>query len=167
MFGRVGLGLMPSTLHLAFTQQCIRSLETLGDDAMPSQNYAEAVAHYSMALSLSPVTRGNILIKRSKAYAAARIWEDALKDADEVCLRQFPLRRSMLSDVFVQAINLDPVSPLGYERKHEALQGLGRRDEANRTFNDMLSILQRSPNSRTQREFAFLTRRGQRTNMLW
>ncbi|KAH0838775.1 hypothetical protein J3R83DRAFT_7151 [Lanmaoa asiatica] len=114
----------------AFTQQCLRSLESLGDNAVTSQNYTEAITRYSMALGMGPVNRESILIKRSKAYAAAHVWDDALKDA-------------------VEAINLNPLSPLGYERKHEALQGMGRYDEAVRTFNDMFSILERSADPRT------------------
>lgn len=83
---RVGPNLMPYTLPLAFTQQCLRSLESLGDNAMTSQNYTEAIARYSMTLSMGPATQEGILIKRSKAYAAAHVWDDVLKGADEVCL---------------------------------------------------------------------------------
>jgi hypothetical protein len=55
----------------------------------------------------------------------------------------------------VEVINLNPLSPLGYERKHEALQGMGRRDEAVRTFNDMRSILERSADPQTRCESMF------------
>lgn len=72
-------------LDLAFTQQCLKSLEGLGDSALASQNYAEAISCYSATLSLDPATRERILVKRSNAHAAMDAWNDALNDADEVC----------------------------------------------------------------------------------
>ena len=33
---------------------------------------------------------------------------------------------------------LDPSSPLGYERKHAALHGMGRHDDATNAFETML-----------------------------
>ncbi|KAG8220715.1 hypothetical protein J3R82DRAFT_3045 [Butyriboletus roseoflavus] len=123
---------------ITFTQQYLRSLESLGDNAIASQSYTEAVVRYSTALSMGPVSREGILIKRSKAYAALHMWDDALKDANEV-------------------INLNPLSPVGYERKHGVLQGMGRHDEAVRTFNGMRSILELSTNPQKQGEFVFLS----------
>lgn len=58
---------------------------------------------------------------------------------------------------FVKAIGLNPLSPVGYETKHKVLQGMGRSDEAVRTFNDMRSALELSTNPQTQREFVFLS----------
>ena len=62
------------------------------------------------------------------------------------------LHQFVLNDVSVEVINSNPLSPLGYERKHEALQGIGRYDEALRTFSDMRSILGRSADPQTQCE---------------
>lgn len=53
---------------------------------MDSQNYSEAAEHFLRVLSLSPVDRMDILIKRSKALASTRSWEEAIRDADEVCV---------------------------------------------------------------------------------
>ena len=52
---------------------------------MSSQNYNEAVEQFSTILSLDPEDRVDTLIKRGKAYIMMNLWEDALKDADEVC----------------------------------------------------------------------------------
>ena len=51
---------------------------------MGSQNYSEAVEHFSTLLSLGTEDRMDILIKRSRARAMMESWEDTLKDADEV-----------------------------------------------------------------------------------
>jgi hypothetical protein len=40
---------------------------------------------------------------------------------------------------------LDPSSPCGYERKHAALHGAGRFDDAIGTFETMLSKILQSP----------------------
>ena len=40
---------------------------------------------------------------------------------------------------------LDPSSPWGYERKHAALHGAGRYDDAINMFEAMLSQISRSP----------------------
>ena len=51
---------------------------------MDSRSYNEAAEHFSDVLSLSPVDRIDILIKRSKARVSMNSWGDALSDADEV-----------------------------------------------------------------------------------
>ena len=51
---------------------------------MGSQNYDEAVERFSTILSLVAEDRTDTLIKRSKARAAMRSWDDAVGDADEV-----------------------------------------------------------------------------------
>ena len=51
---------------------------------MGSQNYSEAVGHFSTILSLDTEDRVDILIKRSRVRAMMESWEDALRDADEV-----------------------------------------------------------------------------------
>ena len=62
----------------------MQKLEKLAEIAMGSQNYNEAAEHFSTILSLNPLDRIDILIKRSKSRAMMNLWEDALKDADEV-----------------------------------------------------------------------------------
>ena len=54
---------------------------------MNARQYDEAISRYSAALSLSTTTplAQALLIKRSTAYAAGAMWEDALNDANEAC----------------------------------------------------------------------------------
>ena len=103
---------------------------------MNAQKYDVAVLQYTTALSLNPATPQDLLGKRSKAHAGKGGWEDALHDADEVT-------HSNSSEFFhahgcAQVIKLDPSSPLGYERKHEALWGTGRHIDAIEIFEVML-----------------------------
>ena len=51
---------------------------------MESRSYSEAATHFSTVLSLNPVDRMNIFVKRSKARVSMKSWGDALSDADEV-----------------------------------------------------------------------------------
>lgn len=50
---------------------------------------------------------------------------------------------------------VDPLSPWGYERRHAALHGLQRYDEAIDTFDRMLSLIEKSPNPDIHREYHF------------
>lgn len=69
---------------LDFELQCRGKLEGLGDLAMNTQHYDEAISHYSVALALNPTSPQALLIRRSKARAMMGIWEGALDDANEV-----------------------------------------------------------------------------------
>ena len=69
-------------------------LENLGDTAMGIERYDDAISHYSEALHLHPVTPLSFLLKRSKAYVAKGLWEQALNDANKV--RFFASRRLAL-----------------------------------------------------------------------
>ena len=53
--------------------------------------------------------------------------------------------RSDLVNVDHQVITRDPSSPWGYERKHAALHGTGRYDDAINTFEAMLLKILQSP----------------------
>lgn len=61
-------------------------LESQGDEAMRGGNYGIATAQYSAALAIAPAVLkvATLFAKRSEARAAECLWEDALKDADEV-----------------------------------------------------------------------------------
>jgi hypothetical protein len=61
-------------------------LETLGDTALSSGERDEAIARYTAALSLSPSNPIDILVKRSSTRTSKGLWEDALTDANEVCM---------------------------------------------------------------------------------
>ncbi|KAI9567616.1 hypothetical protein HD554DRAFT_924007 [Boletus coccyginus] len=110
--------------ELDFKGRCMRGLEQNGDDAMDSASYEDAVAHYSTALSLDPLS-AVLLTKRSKARAQMGSWEDSLLDADA-------------------AIKLDLSSLNGHERKHAALVGARRYTDAIDAHNDMLLMLEQS-----------------------
>lgn len=64
---------------------------------MDSKDPKEAILQYSVALSLTPQNPAGLLVKRSKARGMLGLWEDALKDADEVCLFFVPSRLATLN----------------------------------------------------------------------
>jgi hypothetical protein len=56
-----------------------------------AQRHDDAITQYSVALSLNPAVRQDLLIKRSRVYVAKGLWEDALDDTNQVrhfCLKQ-------------------------------------------------------------------------------
>ena len=73
-------------LHLFstdFRRRCAEKLEKLGDTAMDSQRYDEAVKHYSELLTLDPLNISDVHYKRSKARALSKSWKVALIDAEK------------------------------------------------------------------------------------
>ncbi|KAI9571763.1 hypothetical protein HD554DRAFT_2016457, partial [Boletus coccyginus] len=113
-----------------FRTRCMMALKRNGDVAMDSASYEDAVAHYSTALSLDPLSV-DLLTKRSKARAGNGSWEDSLQDANA-------------------AIKLNPSSLIGHERKHAALLGARRYAEAIDAHSDMLLMLERLPDPVTR-----------------
>lgn len=71
-------------------QKCIKPFEDRGDVAMRSGNPNEAILQYSSVLSLNLPNFTGLLVKRSKALAIMKLWEDALWDADDVCIPLCP-----------------------------------------------------------------------------
>ena len=65
-------------------QKCITTFETNGDVAATSKDPKRAVAQYTAALSLNPSKSIGLFVKRSTSRGNLGLWEDALKDADEV-----------------------------------------------------------------------------------
>ncbi|KAG8217956.1 hypothetical protein J3R82DRAFT_6127 [Butyriboletus roseoflavus] len=116
-----------------FKARCFETSKQCGDDAMHTALYKDADVHYTTALSLEPSST-DLLTKRSEARAAIGSWQDSLKDADA-------------------AIKLDPSYPRGYERKHAALLGAHRYDEAIIAYNDMLLMLEKSPDPSTRGKY--------------
>ena len=115
---------------------------------MKTIKYDEAISQYTAALSLNRITL--LLGKRSKAHASKGEWEDALNDANEVA--RFNWFEFLYVNGFAQVIGLDPLSPLGYERKHEALRGLGRHDDAIDAFEVMLLKMSESSDPKIRGE---------------
>ncbi|KAI9571578.1 hypothetical protein HD554DRAFT_2036523 [Boletus coccyginus] len=116
--------------ELDFNARCKQGLEQNGDVAMDSSSYEDAVAHYSTAMTLDPLS-AVLLTKRSRARAGVGSWQDSLEDADA-------------------AIKLDPSSLFGHERKHAALLGARHYVKAINVYNDMLLMLERSPDPVTR-----------------
>ncbi|KAG9318932.1 hypothetical protein JVU11DRAFT_1046 [Chiua virens] len=114
-----------------FRQQCAKKLEELGDIAIHSNKFDDAIGYFSTILLLDPVDRSAILIKRSIARARMNSWEDALVDADEI-------------------IRLNPSSHKGYEGRHAALHVARRHVEAVEAFDTMLSKLEASSDERVR-----------------
>ena len=138
-----GYGRLFDYFLLGFRERLSTELEYLGDTAMNARPFDKAIFQYSCALSLEPAAPSGLLIKRSKAYVVMGLWEDALSDANKVC--SFAMHRSDLVNGDHQVIALDPSSPWGYERKHTALHGVGRYDDAISAFEMMLLRISQSP----------------------
>ena len=51
---------------------------------MDTEEYHDAISHYTTALSLSPPSPQGMLIKRSRAFLATGSWQPALDDANQV-----------------------------------------------------------------------------------
>ncbi|KAN0084081.1 hypothetical protein V8E55_007585 [Tylopilus felleus] len=107
-------------------QKCLTMLESHGDTAVKSRDLKRGILQYSTALSLNPPNHVDLLVKQSNARTMLGFWEEALKDADE-------------------AIKADPLNPFGHEKRHAALHGLQRYDEAMNAFTRMLSLIEGSP----------------------
>ncbi|KAN0078203.1 hypothetical protein V8E55_010260 [Tylopilus felleus] len=103
-------------------RRCMEKLASSGDTAVSGERHGGAVSHYPTSLALKPATLQNLLIKRSQAYMAKGLWVEALNDANKV-------------------IELDPLSPWGYERRHAALHKAGVYENAVGAFEAMLSRL--------------------------
>ena len=73
-------------LTSALIQRCLTTSEKNGDLAVTSKDPKAAIVQYSTALSLNPSNTVGLLLKRSKARTMLGLWEDALKDVDEVFL---------------------------------------------------------------------------------
>ena len=67
-----------------FRRHFTEKLEILGDTAMDSQRYDEAVKRYSELLMLDPSNVSDVLYKRSKVRALRNSWKVALIDAEMV-----------------------------------------------------------------------------------
>ena len=66
---------------------------------MNSQQLDEAISEYSAALSIDPPAPQGLYIRRSKAYIARSMWEDALNDANKA--RSFVSCRFIFVDCII------------------------------------------------------------------
>lgn len=67
-----------------FSQCFAEKLKHLGNAAADAKRYGDAISYYTTALSLSPPSPQDILIKRGEAFIAAGSWEKAVDDALQV-----------------------------------------------------------------------------------
>ena len=77
-------GLIEHYISPDFRGRCVEKLEKLGETAMDSEKYDEAIKLYSDALTLDSTNQCDVLLKRSKVRAVMGSWEEALIDAEEV-----------------------------------------------------------------------------------
>ena len=116
---------------------------------MEAQRYNEGIFYYTAALSLLPSSPQIILVQRSRAFVASGLVREALDDANQV--RHVYFRKSTML-TYLQAIELDPLSPWGYEVKHAALHEAGEYDGAVASLKEMFSKITDSSNPEIQRE---------------
>ena len=88
---------------------------------MEAQRHDDAITHYSVALSLNPAVRQDILIKRSKVYVTKGLWEEALDDTNEV--RDSVFWKSDLTDE--KSLGNDARSVVSMEPR-ERIDGVGQ-----------------------------------------
>ena len=112
---------------------------------MDTEEYHDAISHYTTTLSLSPPSLQGMLIKRSKAFLATG--SRRCKPSTSFFSHE---GQSLLT--YHQVIMLDPSSPWGYEMKHAALHKAGDYDDAVVAFEAMLSKIAQSPDPDVQRE---------------
>ncbi|KAF8129259.1 hypothetical protein EV363DRAFT_1220403 [Boletus edulis] len=148
--------------HIEEAEWVLGKLEMLGDSAMDAGRHSDAVSHYSAALALHPAVSTSLFVKRSKAYVAGGLGESAAgrhSDAVSHYSAALALHPAVSTSLFVKrskayvagglgesalndankAIELDPSSPWGYERKHAALHRAGDYANAINAFETMLS----------------------------
>ena len=68
----------------------VERLEKLSDIAMDTENYNYAAQLFSAILSLDPTDRVDILLKRCTARVLTKSRDEALSDANEVCVCSVP-----------------------------------------------------------------------------
>ena len=83
ILGRVGLRATPSCriltwCFLEFAKKCLSAIEAASD------TIDEAVTEDLALITRYPPGSTRLLVKRSKAKALRKLWDDALKDADQV-----------------------------------------------------------------------------------
>ena len=95
-------------------------LKALGNKALQSENFAEAIKFYTDAIALDP--NNHVLFSnRSAAYAKQEKYEEALKDGEK-------------------CITLNKNWGKGYSRKGAALAYLGRHKEAEECYKEGLNV---------------------------
>ncbi|OAX35520.1 hypothetical protein K503DRAFT_802760 [Rhizopogon vinicolor AM-OR11-026] len=116
-----------TTASCPFEQDCNALFTSSGDAALAAMDYDKAIELYSSAIDLNSSNSTDTMFeKRCRARLDKMLWEDALLDAQKIA-------------------ELNPLSYLGHQLKHEALHGARRYDEAIAAFEFMLSKLNDSP----------------------
>ncbi|KAG2349796.1 hypothetical protein BDR05DRAFT_972738 [Suillus weaverae] len=113
-----------------FKQDCTACCVAKGDATAATSNYEMAIELYSAAITLDPSCH-TPFAQHSKAKFAQDLYTEALHDAEKV-------------------VELNPLSYVGYELKHEALQGAQCYGKAVQAFKIMLSKLDDSQDTQMQ-----------------
>ena len=95
-------------------------LKALGNKALQSENFSEAIKHYTDAIALDP-SNHVLYSNRSAAYAKQEKYEEALKDGEK-------------------CISLNKSWGKGYSRKGAALAYLGKHKEAEECYKEGLNV---------------------------
>ena len=106
---------IPSGCLLNFKRRSSGKLEGLGDTAMNAERHDVAISQYSVALSLNPAAPQGLFIKRSNAYIARGLWQDALNDANKA--RPFVPCRLVLIDASSLGDHAQSIVPMGLRKE--------------------------------------------------
>ncbi|OJA14890.1 hypothetical protein AZE42_13467, partial [Rhizopogon vesiculosus] len=110
-----------TTASCPFEQDCSALYTSSGDADLAAMDHDKAIELYSSAIDLSSSSSTDTMFeKRCRARLGKMLWEDALLDAQKIA-------------------ELNPLSYLGHQLKHEALHGARQYDEAIAAFEFMLS----------------------------
>lgn len=90
-----------------FRRDCLKKLQDIGDQALESGNYGEAIKQYTAVEPLigDGDLKHELLLKRSKAHAeiVPANWREALQDAEEVASSlRFPVSYMILYAFFTR-----------------------------------------------------------------
>ena len=118
-----------------FTNRCVLTLETNGDEASKVEKYDEALAAYSTALSLSPSTPRTLLSRWARLILVRGSTNEALDVATEVLSHNVPF-----TGVDFLSLQFQIPKSLVYQAVCDVLEQDGRLTEAIHITTNTLSL---------------------------